>query len=902
MHGNQLPRARRRKRRSALVASLLVAGTLSTVPGALSAQDTGTGFDEATSGDISNDAASPTSLALGNGSNVLSGSVVGGDSSDIDYLTINVPDGHVLSAADLISYESGNQISFIGLQAGNTFTESPQDTEVGNLLGFTLFGTPNVGSDILQGIGAGDGAQGFSGSLDAGDYTFWIQETSPNESAYSIDLVVEPAAAPVAEIIEVPADGAAPADDAPTTNVDLEFAGLEPLGEGFVYEGWVIIDGAPVSTGRFDVEADGSLTYSTGSLADDLTNATTVVITIEPANDPDPGPADPKPLAGDIVDGVAELSIGHPAALGDDFSTSGGQFLVATPTTESTDDEYSGVWFIEVTDAGPVAGLDIPELPAGWVYEGWVVIDGQPVSTGRFLDPTGPDDFGGFSGPLGNPPFPGEDFIVNAPDGLEFPLDLRGAGTVVLTVEPADDDSPAPFPIRPLAAPVPAGLEVPGSVELGEGPGVPSGTATLDLPAPVADAPEFFPPNEENPTTNLDLEFAGLEALGEGFVYEGWVIIDGGPVSTGRFIIEADGSQTLLTSSQADDLSAATTVVITIEPANDPDPGPADPKPLAGDIVDGVAELSIGHPAALGDDFSTSGGQFLVATPTTESTDDEYSGVWFIEVTDAGPVAGLDIPELPAGWVYEGWVVIDGQPVSTGRFLDPTGPDDFGGFSGPLGNPPFPGEDFIVNAPDGLEFPLDLRGAGTVVLTVEPADDDSPAPFPIRPLAAPVPAGLEVPGSVELGEGPGVPSGTATLDLPAPVADGPNRVEFVNNTFGARYLEVQPNVNVYSSNQSNTATEFILHPQGDGVYLIQSVSTGLYLHGHGEGGSFNVDVVGPVDDTAYWSLQVADGGYHVVNVGLGRALQADRPSFNVDTEAPADGLGDSVVWSVVPVG
>ena len=270
--------------------------------------------------------------------------------------------------------------------------------------------------------------------------------------------------------------------------------------------------------------------------------------------------------------------------------------------------------------------------------------------------------------------------------------------------------------------------------------------------------------------------------------------------------------------------------------------------------------------------------------------------------TDAGPVAGLDIPELPAGWVYEGWVVIDGQPVSTGRFLDPTGPDDFGGFSGPLGNPPFPGEDFIVNAPDGLEFPLDLRGAGTVVLTVEPADDDSPAPFPIRPLAAPVPAGLEVPGSVELGEGPGVPSGTATLDLPAPVADGPNRVEFVNNTFGARYLEVQPNVNVYSSNQSNTATEFILHPQGDGVYLIQSVSTGLYLHGHGEGGSFNVDVVGPVDDTAYWSLQVADGGYHVVNVGLGRALQADRPSFNVDTEAPADGLGDSVVWSVVPVG
>ena len=447
------------------------------------------------------------------------------------------------------------------------------------------------------------------------------------------------------------------------------------------------------------------------------------------------------------MNGVAELTVGHPAALGDDFSQAGGQFLVATPTTEATDDEYSGVWFLEITEDGPVAGLDLPTLPAGWVYEGWAVIDGQPVSTGRFVDPGAADDFSGFSGPLGNPPFPGEDFIVNAPGGLEFPTDLRG-DTVVVSIEPADDDSPAPFAFKPLAAEIPADLEVPGSVELGAGPALPTGIATL-IPSDVS--------------TNLSLDLTGLEPLGTGFVYEGWAVIDGAPVSTGRFAIEADGSQTLFTSSLADDLSAATAVVITIEPAFGDDPAPADPKPLAGDVVDGVAQLSIGHPAALGDDFSTSGGQFLVATPTTESTDDEYSGVWFLEITENGPVAGLDIPELPAGWVYEGWVVVDGQPLSTGRFTDPAAADDFSGFSGPLGNPPFPGEDFIVNAPAGLEFPLDLRGAGTVVLTVEPADDDSPAPFAMRPLAAPVPADLDVPGSVELGAGPGVPSGVATL-------------------------------------------------------------------------------------------------------------------------------------------
>ena len=79
------------------------------------------------------------------------------------------------------------------------------------------------------------------------------------------------------------------------------------------------------------------------------------------------------------------------------------------------------------------------------------------------------------------------------------------------------------------------------------------------------------------------------------------------------------------------------------------------------------------------------------------------------------------------------------------------------------------------------------------------------------------------------------PSGVSAQD---DLRDAPGRVELVNLEFG-RYLEVQPNINVYTSNQSNTATEFILHPVDglDDTYLIQSVSTGLYVHGHGEGGA-----------------------------------------------------------------
>ena len=147
------------------------------------------GFDEAIDGDIAGDASNPQAVQVGEGSNLINGSVVAGD---IDYVTINVPAGSVLSAINLVSYESVDDQSFIGIQEGTTFTEPPEDTVVGNLLGFTLMGDADVGTDILQAIGSGDGAQGFTGPLAAGDYTFWIQETGDDASTYSLDMVISP--------------------------------------------------------------------------------------------------------------------------------------------------------------------------------------------------------------------------------------------------------------------------------------------------------------------------------------------------------------------------------------------------------------------------------------------------------------------------------------------------------------------------------------------------------------------------------------------------------------------------------------------------------------------------------------------------------------------------------------
>ena len=47
--------------------------------------------------------------------------------------------------------------------------------------------------------------------------------------------------------------------------LELSFNGLEPLESGFHYEGWAIIDGSPLTTGKFNVDSNGGLVTTTGS-------------------------------------------------------------------------------------------------------------------------------------------------------------------------------------------------------------------------------------------------------------------------------------------------------------------------------------------------------------------------------------------------------------------------------------------------------------------------------------------------------------------------------------------------------------------------------------------------------------------------------------------------------------
>jgi hypothetical protein len=239
------------------------------------------------------------------------------------------------------------------------------------------------------------------------------------------------------------------ADDGESSGPEVSYltSSLPALGSDFVYEGWIIVDDAPVSAGRFTVDESGVPTPAAFALDQaDADAATLFVLTIEPAQGDDPAPSSTHLLAGPIVDGSASLTIDHAAALATDFTAAAGSYILATPTTGDMSLQEQGIWWLNPGET-KTASLDLPDLPEGWVYEGWVVGAGGPVSTGRFLDAGAADDdlAGASKGPTGDgPPFPGQDFISPA-------LTLNdGSFKAVITVEPEPDNSAMPFLIKPL--------------------------------------------------------------------------------------------------------------------------------------------------------------------------------------------------------------------------------------------------------------------------------------------------------------------------------------------------------------------------------------------------------------------------------------------------------------------
>lgn len=273
----------------------------------------------------------------------------------------------------------------------------------------------------------------------------------------------------------------------------------------------------------------------------------------------------------------------------------------------------------------------------------------------------------------------------------------------------------------------------------------------------VTPEPDEETPTEADDTSTLSIALTDIDPLADGFVYEGWIIVDGAPVTTGRFSVDGDSAdldQTVLTA----DLDAATAYVLTIEPEPDDSPDPSAVHIVAGDLIAGTGSLSASHPAALGVDLDAVGGDYILETPTSAGVADDYNqGIWWLDASSGTAMAALDLPALPAGWTYEGWVVVDGSPISTGTFDTPSGADSDGAgdTAGLDGAPPFPGQDFVTPA-------TDLVG-GVAVISVEPVPDTSPAPFAIKPLIDGAIEDVGAGTTQSMDEGAPLPSGTVSV-------------------------------------------------------------------------------------------------------------------------------------------
>ena len=228
-------------------------------------------------------------------------------------------------------------------------------------------------------------------------------------------------------------------------SIYLRIEGLEPLSDGYHLEGWVTDealtdDNLPLvrSVGKFNTNENGLLVNMAGEeiLAGELkmdfsvAGSYVMFITIEPPNDADATPSNTRLMGGLFIDGTAQLRTTDVEGIEDGLVLSIGNFIVETPTDGPGTNEKSGIWFVNLTGGAPARGLRITIPIEGWSYHGWASFDGIRLDMGRIAHHSSADDLAQYSGTVPGYDYPGEDFLVNAPEGLTFPDDSLGRARV----------------------------------------------------------------------------------------------------------------------------------------------------------------------------------------------------------------------------------------------------------------------------------------------------------------------------------------------------------------------------------------------------------------------------------------------------------------------------------------
>jgi PEP-CTERM motif len=163
-------------------------------------------FDEAVSGDLSNNKAAPTALTLTPGLNSVIGTVAGfppEGTDPQDWVSFTIPTGFVMISYVNSKYDSTDDQGFTGFQFGSSF--SGDEFVAGSYAGYAHFGfaatnpdgnpvpASTVGVNLLPLMADpsfAPGTTGFTPPLAAGTYTFLIQQGNPVTTGYQFDMTV----------------------------------------------------------------------------------------------------------------------------------------------------------------------------------------------------------------------------------------------------------------------------------------------------------------------------------------------------------------------------------------------------------------------------------------------------------------------------------------------------------------------------------------------------------------------------------------------------------------------------------------------------------------------------------------------------------------------------------------
>ena len=164
-------------------------------------------YNEGVNGDLADSFSSPTGISIASpGANQVIGTLTNPGPAlanvNRDYFTITIPFGYTLQSLILTNFtKTVGNLGFLAIASGATAPDptTPAAQLPALLVGYTHLSTTLVGTDILPLIGHAAGATGFSQTLVAGTYTFWLQDTSVNTvDDFTITLNVaipEPASA-----------------------------------------------------------------------------------------------------------------------------------------------------------------------------------------------------------------------------------------------------------------------------------------------------------------------------------------------------------------------------------------------------------------------------------------------------------------------------------------------------------------------------------------------------------------------------------------------------------------------------------------------------------------------------------------------------------------------------------